>query len=416
MAARNTPGERLGFLTRKHGIKIDSPSSVEEISLAVGRKIGHDNVLSASRMNSAAVLFLASVELVNEMVESGVVVEEVFSPVLPLSSPSKKVMLSNVPPFISNDVLTEALSRYGKVVSPPKMIPLATKSPLLKHVVSFRRFAYIILKDKGELELSLNVKVDDFNYMIYATTNNMKCFGCGQLGHLARNCPDKAKTDNANSKEGAPREQSHETPNTGNDEAPGEGGSGEGEGAGDVNGEAGMPPPTETPEDGGSVAHSPDLEMPAAAAQGNIDLMDQIINDVIGDPTTPMETETVFKIPTKKRAHPGSKEKPKKKNTSPPAEYDAESESDYASDCSVTCSLPKSGYSQQSYNLEDIKAFLSKTKHARNVMIDHFFPDVEQFIDKTTQFMSEGGFEDREIWRLKKILGKLRETETFSQP
>ena len=183
-----------------------------------------------------------------------------------------------------------------------------------------------------------------------------------------------------------------------------------------MNGEA-EPSPSETPEDGGSVAHSSESEMPATAQGNNSDLMDQIINDVIADPTTPMETETIFKIPAKKRGHPApKKEKSKKKNTSPSAEvHDAESESDYASDCSVTCSLPNSGYPQQCYTVEDIKAFLSKTKHARNVMIDHFFPDVEQFMDKTTQFMSESGFTDREVWRLKKMLSKLREMEALSQ-
>uniref|UniRef100_A0A9J7XS90 Uncharacterized protein n=1 Tax=Cyprinus carpio carpio TaxID=630221 RepID=A0A9J7XS90_CYPCA len=33
---------------------------------------------------------------------------------LPLSTPSKKVTLSNVPPFIPNEVLIGLLARYGK--------------------------------------------------------------------------------------------------------------------------------------------------------------------------------------------------------------------------------------------------------------------------------------------------------------
>uniref|UniRef100_A0A9J7YHV5 RRM domain-containing protein n=1 Tax=Cyprinus carpio carpio TaxID=630221 RepID=A0A9J7YHV5_CYPCA len=63
-----------------------------------------------------------------------------FTHVLPLSMPSKKVLLSNVPPFISDETLVRILSRYGKLVSPIKMIPIGSGSPLLKHVVSFRRF------------------------------------------------------------------------------------------------------------------------------------------------------------------------------------------------------------------------------------------------------------------------------------
>lgn len=55
----------------------------------------------------------------------------------------------------------------------------------------------MFLKDnKDDLDLTINVTVDNFNYVIYATTSVMKCFGCGQTGHLVRACPDK--NDDAN--------------------------------------------------------------------------------------------------------------------------------------------------------------------------------------------------------------------------
>ncbi len=92
-------------------------------------------------------------DLANQLVESGVVINGIFTPVLPLSTPSKIVTLSNVPPFISNEVLTGMLSRYGKLVSPIKMIPIGCL--LLKHVVSFRRYVYMILKDNlDDLDLA----------------------------------------------------------------------------------------------------------------------------------------------------------------------------------------------------------------------------------------------------------------------
>lgn len=186
------PGEEsLEFLTRRHGVKIDATASIEECSLAVSAVVGHENVLSASRMKNAIVLF------VNLLVESGVEIGGIFTSVLPLSTPSKRVTLSNVPPFIKNEVLVGMLSRYGKLVSPIKMILIGSKSSLLKHVVSFRHYVHMVLKDNvEELDLTLNFRHEEFNYVIYATTNTMRCFGCGENGHLIRGCPKREENVN----------------------------------------------------------------------------------------------------------------------------------------------------------------------------------------------------------------------------
>ena len=73
-------------------------------------------------------MFLQTVDLANAIVESGIVVDGSFTPVLPLSTPSKKVIISNVPPFIKDDTLAHILSRYGKLVSSIKKIAIASKS------------------------------------------------------------------------------------------------------------------------------------------------------------------------------------------------------------------------------------------------------------------------------------------------
>lgn len=88
------------------------------------------------------------------------------------------------------------------------------------------------------------------------------------------------------------------------------------------------------------------------------------------------------------------------------SQTDTESESDF-SECSITCSLPQSGFSSRSYKVEDIKSFLKVTKNARKVRVDEYFPDVLQFIEKAKAFRSDGGFTNQEVYRLKKILAKL---------
>ncbi|KAK3557284.1 hypothetical protein QTP70_026277, partial [Hemibagrus guttatus] len=87
--------------------------------------VGHENIVSASRMNSAIVVFLNDVDKVRKLTQNGIVGNNETILVSPLSSPAKKVMLSNVPPFISDEAIGKELSRYGRMVSPIKKIPLA---------------------------------------------------------------------------------------------------------------------------------------------------------------------------------------------------------------------------------------------------------------------------------------------------
>lgn len=37
----------------------------------------------------------------------------------------------------------------------------------------------------------MKFKVDNYDYVIYGTSESMKCFGCGQEGHMICACPEK---------------------------------------------------------------------------------------------------------------------------------------------------------------------------------------------------------------------------------
>lgn len=183
-------------LTRRHAVKLvpNANCTVEEATLAVGKEVGYANVMSASRMNGAIVMFLSSPEKVAEAVEKGAVIQDMYTSVLPLVSPSKRITISNAPPFIRNETLLKELSRFGHVVSPIKMISLGCKSPLLKHVVCHRRQVLMVLRDSdSELNVSFSFRVDGFTYMVFATSETMKCFGCGAEGHLIRACPERVE-------------------------------------------------------------------------------------------------------------------------------------------------------------------------------------------------------------------------------
>ncbi len=78
---------------------------MEDCSLAVAQVVGHRSVLSASRMKQCNCLFLDDVNKVNEIVASGIVINEAFTAVMPLLQPAKKILVSNVPPYIKDEVM-----------------------------------------------------------------------------------------------------------------------------------------------------------------------------------------------------------------------------------------------------------------------------------------------------------------------
>lgn len=187
-----THSDGLLLLTARHGCKCmpDESITVEDVLNAIGVDLGASNILSASRMNKAIVVFLKEESMVDDLVERGLTVGNVFVSVLPLSNLAKKVMLSNVPPFISNDSLERLLVRYGKLVGPIKMIPLGLKNPDLKHIMSFRRQTHMVLNaDCQSLNVSAKITVQGKGYTIFISTESMKCFNCARYGHIKQACP-----------------------------------------------------------------------------------------------------------------------------------------------------------------------------------------------------------------------------------
>ncbi len=404
----------LCSLTRRHAIKVTAVVSVEDCCLAIGEVVGHSGVLSASRMNNAIVIFLDSVDKANDLVEQGIVIRGEFVSVLPLSLPAKKVTLSNVPPFVSDEILTQALLRHGKLVSPIKKIPLRSESPLLKHIVSFRRFVYMIIPEDADLDLTLNFRIDDFSYTFFVTTGKIKCFGCGKTGHLIRNCPNKniegeKENDNAQGSE-----------DNGVAEAVVEAAAAVSEGSA-VTETAENPPGETEAEPGSSWSEQADLipnNIPAATvssdSMSSVSLTDKRKESTISEQVQVdvnesceeahlMEQEPIiFKTPQKRKMKNKSLDAKisKTDEVQEKERQDTESDSD-SSECSVSFSQGEP--TARSYELEDIKLFLRATKNKRGVQVQEYFPDLKLFVDRAKSLMARDCFTNKEVYRLKKI-------------
>ena len=203
----SSPAGGASPLTLRNGFRCASEAntSIEDVLLAVGAKVGNENISSASRMNKAVVVFLKNENQVKNLIESGIWVNETYVPITPLSAPATKIEISNVPPFVGNENIIKELTRFGKIAGAIKEIPLGCKNAALKHVLSFRRHVYMFLSSPTKtLDVSFRISHGESAYMVYASTETLRCFECGDIGHKRFTCPHKAR----NTEEEGPTETS----------------------------------------------------------------------------------------------------------------------------------------------------------------------------------------------------------------
>lgn len=399
-------------LSARHACKCmptDESISIENVLVAIGREIGAQNIMSASRMNKAIVVFLKEIEMVSQLVECGLTVQDVFVPVLPLSNLSKKVMISNVPPFISDKALESILARYGKLVGPIKMIPLGLKTPELKHVMSFRRQALMILSAEFEtLDVSVKLTVFDRDYTIFISTETMKCFICGKYGHIKTGCPVVKEAQRArNCSESNPVQDLNVVENNDLVKRTTE------SVAADVNAESSAS--TETGEQlrQGDSIEITDATVPDARQSGTtVEGLEQS-----GEQDGPKVSDVLHEVQaSSSNMIQNDADLLVEKPTSQAVDSDLDSEcsdlitdelDELSSQESTVGRLKKSRY----YSLEKLDDFLNATKNQRKPKIEMYFPDLKLFIDSSVIAMKKATLEELDQpkrYRLKKFVSAVR--------
>jgi hypothetical protein len=129
--------------------------SIEGYVLAVAEIVGPANIVAASRAYSGVIVFFKHMDSVEQIVSEGISIGGNFVSVSSLDRTATKVVLSNVPPYIPNGLLTDILTQYGNASTSMRTLPLGIKSLALKHVQSFRRQVSIFIKDALPESLSI---------------------------------------------------------------------------------------------------------------------------------------------------------------------------------------------------------------------------------------------------------------------
>lgn len=186
--------KEMPSLSIRHGVRVvpDPSVAVEEVLLAAGEQVGHENISYASRMNKAVVVFLKEERFVSQLIGTGIFLNDIFVHVSPLAVPSTRITVSGVPPFIPNEVLERELQRFGKFASAFRTVSLGCKDVKLKHVQSLRRQVFMFLDSQTQtLDVNFRVNHGEGFYMVYASSGSIKCFECGDVGHKRFACPHR---------------------------------------------------------------------------------------------------------------------------------------------------------------------------------------------------------------------------------
>uniref|UniRef100_A0A9J7YAK7 CCHC-type domain-containing protein n=1 Tax=Cyprinus carpio carpio TaxID=630221 RepID=A0A9J7YAK7_CYPCA len=63
-------------------------------------------------------------------------------------------------------------------------------NPDMKHIMSFQRFTYLIPNAQYDpLEVAIKISIEGKDYTIFISTEQMRCYVCGEHGHVRQTCP-----------------------------------------------------------------------------------------------------------------------------------------------------------------------------------------------------------------------------------
>lgn len=181
-------------LKREHGIQCHfiQDATMDAYLAAVGDIVDPKKIIAASKCEKQAKIFFTSPEEAATIVANGLNVNGHFLEVYPVGAPSINIILSGVPPFVSNEAVLNVLRLHGQVTTNIRYMSLNSKLKGFEHIKSFRRQCRIRLPPGRDMPDQIHVPHENDIYTIYLSADAMmRCDICRSIGHPTYICRRK---------------------------------------------------------------------------------------------------------------------------------------------------------------------------------------------------------------------------------
>lgn len=191
------------FPKKNQAIIIDTIDGIEVKTYlkAIATKTCSTNIVAASKISqNRFCCYLNTEQLVEDITREGNNIIEIEGHKLkirPYVTKTKRVILSNVHPYIPHDEIILKLKEKG--VTPKSrmsFIRLGFDDPGFTQILSFRRQIFINPEDIDKIPKEFTLNYEDTIHHIYATTDKITCFSCHKEGHTSKYCTATQDDDN----------------------------------------------------------------------------------------------------------------------------------------------------------------------------------------------------------------------------
>ncbi|UYV77689.1 ANKEF1 [Cordylochernes scorpioides] len=148
---------------------------------------GPKNIFQFSKINGHYLLGLASKSLAKHLVREGLEIEGTLIRTFPFRKSSTRITVGNLPFFVADAAIIDALSRYGRITSiAPKLLKAGEFT-----YTDGRREAFILLHDGitiDKLPTRFEIRIKGEAWPAFLS-HGIKCSKCHGQGHRRANCP-----------------------------------------------------------------------------------------------------------------------------------------------------------------------------------------------------------------------------------